>query len=256
MMHNLLYSLKNPLLKSISYKTKSYQSTSSKINSVTATLILFIMTVVFYIISWNVLIILAEQSNKSILSDIRNFSFVSGIVAFSLVFFARYKPRYSMIISFLYVIFATIFISGFSYSAEQKYPGIAILTFELTMSNFLILLIAYQLKIIQATSRFKAVVYSSTLAIGAVYLLSFILMFFEIKIPLIHGTGMGSILWSMFVVTIVSMNLIVNFELIEKIDKNAPSYMHWYAALGLMTTLIWLYFATLRLLVKVRKMQR
>jgi len=32
----------------------------------------------------------------------------------------------------------------------------------------------------------------------------------------------------------------------------APKYMEWYAAFGLMVTLIWLYFEILRLLSKIR----
>ena len=54
-------------------------------------------------------------------------------------------------------------------------------------------------------------------------------------------------------VVIASLNLILDFGFIEQGASNgAPKYMEWYAAFGLMVTLIWLYIEILRLLTKMR----
>jgi uncharacterized YccA/Bax inhibitor family protein len=45
----------------------------------------------------------------------------------------------------------------------------------------------------------------------------------------------------------------MDFDFIEQgAERNAPKYMEWYAAFGLMVTLIWLYIEILRLLSKLR----
>lgn len=47
------------------------------------------------------------------------------------------------------------------------------------------------------------------------------------------------------------MNLVLDFDFIESgAERGAPKYMEWYAAFGLMVTLIWLYIEILRLLAK------
>src|SRR5260221_14540420 len=59
---------------------------------------------------------------------------------------------------------------------------------------------------------------------------------------------------SLFVVIIASVNLIIDFDMIETGARmGAPKYMEWYGAFGLRVTLVWLYMEMLRLLSKVRR---
>lgn len=61
------------------------------------------------------------------------------------------------------------------------------------------------------------------------------------------------ILFSLVAVTIAALNLVLDFDFIEHgAQHGAPKYMEWYAAFGLMVTLIWLYIEILRLLSKLR----
>jgi uncharacterized YccA/Bax inhibitor family protein len=76
--------------------------------------------------------------------------------------------------------------------------------------------------------------------------------FFNIQIPLIHSNGMIGIGFSLFVVVIAALNLVLDFDFIENgAQVGAPKHMEWYAAFGLMVTLIWLYVEILRLLAKL-----
>jgi uncharacterized YccA/Bax inhibitor family protein len=55
------------------------------------------------------------------------------------------------------------------------------------------------------------------------------------------------------VVIIAALNLVLDFDFIENgVRFGAPKYMEWYAAFGLLITLVWLYLEILRLLSKVR----
>ena len=52
---------------------------------------------------------------------------------------------------------------------------------------------------------------------------------------------------------IAALNLVLDFDFIENgVEQKAPKYMEWYAAFGLLVTLIWLYLEILRLLAKMR----
>ena len=81
-----------------------------------------------------------------------------------------------------------------------------------------------------------------------------ILGFFGINIPYIHEGGTIGILFSLGVIGIASLNLLLDFDNIVKGEQyQAPKYMEWFCAMGLMITLIWLYFEILRLLAKLRE---
>ena len=55
------------------------------------------------------------------------------------------------------------------------------------------------------------------------------------------------------VVAIAAFNLLLDFDLIEKgVAARAPAYMDWYAAFGLIVTIVWLYLEILRLIAKLR----
>jgi uncharacterized YccA/Bax inhibitor family protein len=71
--------------------------------------------------------------------------------------------------------------------------------------------------------------------------------------PYFWGGPLG-IGFSLVVVVIAALNLVLDFDFIESgAAQGAPKYMEWYAAFGLMVTLIWLYLEMLRLLAKLRR---
>ena len=86
------------------------------------------------------------------------------------------------------------------------------------------------------------------------YLISIALRFFGFDIAFLHeGSAMG-IGFSVFVVALAALNLILDFDMIEKgAELGAPKYMEWYGAFGLLVTIIWLYLEILRLLSKISK---
>jgi uncharacterized YccA/Bax inhibitor family protein len=54
---------------------------------------------------------------------------------------------------------------------------------------------------------------------------------------------------SLFIVAIAALNLIIDFDMIEKgAEMGAPKYMEWYGAFGLLVTMVWLYIEILKLL--------
>ena len=86
-----------------------------------------------------------------------------------------------------------------------------------------------------------------------VYLLDAILRFFGVAVPFIHEGGMFSIAVSVVIVGVAAMNLLLDFDFVEKGSRyGAPKYMEWYSAFGLLVTLVWLYLEILRLLGKGR----
>ena len=57
-------------------------------------------------------------------------------------------------------------------------------------------------------------------------------------------------------VILAALSLTLDFAFVEGcVDRGAPKFMEWYAAYGLMVTLIWLYISLLRLLALLARNQ-
>ena len=153
----------------------------------------------------------------------------------------------------LYSLSQGIFLGAITMVFEAQYPGIAIQAIGLTFGILASLLFCYKSGIIKPTENFRLMIFSATMGIALLYLVSFIMSFFGSGIGFIHSNGMFGIGFSLFVVGIAALNLVLDFDFIEEgADQGLPKYMEWYGAFSLMVTLIWLYIEILRLLMKLR----
>lgn len=165
-----------------------------------------------------------------------------------------WKKTWAPLTAPIYAALEGLVLGGISALFESAYPGIVSQAVFLTFGTLAALLIAYRSGWIKATENFKLGVVAATGGIFFVYLISFILSIFGVSIPLIHGSGIFGILFSVFVVVVAALNLVLDFDFIEQgAEQGAPKYMEWYAAFGLMVTLVWLYLEVLRLLSKLQQ---
>lgn len=154
----------------------------------------------------------------------------------------------------LYAIAEGLFLGGISAIFERSYPGIVSQAVCLTFGTLFALLAAYRSGLIKATENFKLGVVAATGAIALVYLVSLGMQLFGFGgFGFIHDSGPIGIGFSLVVVVIAALNLVLDFDFIENgVEHGAPKFMEWYAAFGLLVTLIWLYIELLRLLSKLR----
>jgi uncharacterized YccA/Bax inhibitor family protein len=175
---------------------------------------------------------------------------VGGLV-FAMV--TIFKREWAGVTAPLYALLEGLFLGGVSAFFEARFPGIVIQSVGLTFGTLIALLAAYRSGIIRATENFKLGVAAATGGIFVVYLVSMVMGFFGIRMPFIHDSGIIGIGFSLFVVVVAALNLVLDFDFIEHgAERGAPKYMEWYAAFGLIVTLVWLYLEILRLLAKLQ----
>lgn len=176
---------------------------------------------------------------------------IGGLIMALITIFKKTAAPYT---APLYAVLEGLALGGISAFYESRFPGIVIQAIALTFGTLFCLLAAYRSGLIRATENFRLGVTSATGAIALLYLVNLGMGFFGKSMPFIHEGGFWGIAFSLFVVTIAALNLVIDFDFIEKgVAQRAPKYMEWYAAFGLMVTLIWLYLEILRLLSKSRK---
>ncbi len=178
---------------------------------------------------------------------------VGGIGGLIVAFVTVFKQTWAPVTAPIYCLLKGLVLGGISAFFEAFQPGIAFQAVCLTFGTLACMLIAYRTGLIKATENFKLGVAAATGAIFLVYLVTLLLGLFGIgQLDFIHGAGILGIGFSLFVVVIAALNLVLDFDFIENgAARGAPKYMEWYAAFGLMVTLIWLYIEILRLLAKL-----
>jgi uncharacterized YccA/Bax inhibitor family protein len=164
-----------------------------------------------------------------------------------------FKKEWSPVTAPIYALLEGLVLGGLSALMELRYPGIAIQAVGLTFGTLFVLLLAYRSGLIPVTQKLRMGIVAATGGIMIFYLLQMLLGFFGITFTSINGGGFIGIAFSLFVVAIAALNLVLDFDFIERgVQYGAPKYMEWYGAFGIIVTLVWLYLEILRLLSKLR----
>lgn len=171
------------------------------------------------------------------------------IAALATIFMKSWAP----VTAPIYAVLEGLLLGSISALFEARYPGIAITAVGLTFGTLFALLMVYRTGIIRVTDKFRLGVVAATGGIALFYFLSFILGFFGVHFTSVFGSGLIGIGFSLVVVGVAAMNLILDFDFIERgVAFGSPKYMEWYSGFALLVTLIWLYMEILRLLSKLR----
>ena len=123
---------------------------------------------------------------------------------------------------------------------------------RLTGGVLFVMMFVYATRLIRVTEKLTMAIVAATGALCFFYVVSMVLSLFGVGVPFVFGATPIGIGFSLFVVGLAAFNLLLDFDFIEKMaQREAPKYMEWYGAFGLMVTLIWLYLEILRLLTKL-----
>ena len=179
---------------------------------------------------------------------------VGGLGGLVVAMVTIFKKTWAPFTAPLYAALEGLFIGGVSAIFEQMYPGIVMQAVGLTFGTLAALLVAYRSGLIKVTENFKLGVVAATGGIFLLYMVNIGMRLFGFDgMGFIHESSWMGIAFSGVVVVIAALNLVLDFDFIEQgVEAGAPKYMEWYAAFGLLVTLVWLYLEILRLLAKLQ----
>lgn len=214
--------------------------------TVNKTAFLLVLVLVGAMYSWSQFNSLAD------IGAMQGLAMVGAIGGFVLALVTIFKPQWAMFTAPAYAALEGLFVGAVSALFELRYPGIVMQAVGLTFGTMGALLLAYRSGLIRATEKFRLGVFAATGGVALFYLASMIGGFFGHSFSVITSSSPMGIGFSAIVVVIAALNLILDFDSIERgIEARAPKYMEWYGAFGLVVTLVWLYLEMLRLLSKL-----
>jgi uncharacterized YccA/Bax inhibitor family protein len=207
---------------------------------------LLLMLLVTAVISWT-----SFATSPELLMPFLIGGAVGGLIVGIIIIFKR---EWAPALAPAYALLEGLVLGSISAAMNAVMPGIVLNAVFLTIGVFVVMLVLYRTRVIKVTDTFRMVVVSATAGIALLYIITFVLGLFGVHIPYINETGTIGIVFSLVVVTIAALNLALDFDFIDKgAAAQAPKYFEWYAAFGLLVTLVWLYLEILRLLSKLNR---
>jgi uncharacterized YccA/Bax inhibitor family protein len=241
----------NPTLNDKVFRTEAIafgQEAMTISGTVNKTGILLLLALLTSIWTWN--LFLRSHSPEAVMP----LAAIGGIGGLVVAMITVFKKNWSPITAPLYALLEGLVLGSVSALFEVRFPGLPIQAVSLTFGVLVVLLLAYRSGLIPVTDNFRLGVVAATGGIMLFYLAQFVLGFFGIHFTSVNSASPIGIGFSVIVVIIASLNLVLDFDFIERGARaGAPKYMEWYGAFGLLVTLIWLYLEMLRLLSKLRE---
>jgi uncharacterized YccA/Bax inhibitor family protein len=180
----------------------------------------------------------------------------SALLGFITAMVVIFKKEWAAYLTPVYALFEGVFLGAISATYNNVFaksaPGIVTQAVLLTFGVVIAMFLLYRFRIIKVTDKLRSIILMATAGIAIFYLLSIVLRLFHVDIAFIHEGSTLGIGFSLVVVAIAALNLLLDFDMIEKgVAAGAPKYMEWYGAFGLLVTIVWLYLEILRLLAKL-----
>ena len=175
--------------------------------------------------------------------------FLNLILAFVII----YNKSKAPVLAPVYAVVEGLALGFIANMADRSSQGVALQAFIGTFGILFAMVGAYRLGLLRATETFRRVMSLAMMGIMLTYFVDIALMFFGMRVPMVHeGTPFG-IIFSLVVIGVASLNFILDFDMIERaVKERAPKWMEWYAGFAVLLTIIWLYLEILRLLNKRR----
>ena len=167
--------------------------------------------------------------------------------------FLAFKPKLAMFLGPVYALLQGVVLGAISHVYEAQWDGIVLQAIGITAAITVVMyLIFCTTGLIKVTDGAGKVIIGATLGVALFYFVSIILSLFGANVSYFESASLWSIGLSVVIAGVAAFNLMLDFDLVDRgAAAGVPEYMEWYAAFGLMVTVVWLYLEILRLLGKL-----
>ncbi len=176
------------------------------------------------------------------------------ILLIAITIAAANNPRLAAVAGLLYALLTGLWIGSITRYYATAFDGIVFLALAGTVAVCCAVLLLYLIAPYRVTARVVQVIVALSIGVGLLYLVGFFVTLFGGSFDILYGSSPASIVVGLIILGVAASNLLIDFKFIDEgIRLGAPRQMEWYAALGLVSTLVWVYLEMLRLLARIAR---
>ncbi|MGH3879149.1 MAG: Bax inhibitor-1/YccA family protein [Actinophytocola sp.] len=170
---------------------------------------------------------------------------IVGLVL-SLIIIFKKTPNAGLVLA--YSAAEGVFLGAISGVFEMFVEGVALQAIIGTALVFVTMLVVYKTGAVKVTPKLTKWIIGAAVAAFGLMMFNLLMGLFGVETGL-RGDGPLGIIVGIVFIGIAAFMLLLDFDMADQmIRAGMPQKWAWYAAFGLMTTLVWLYFEMLRLL--------
>ena len=216
---------------------------------ISASAVLFVILLASGVIGW-----LSVRGSAATGQTFPGWIIAPLLIGLGLVIASALRPKISPITAPFYALAEGLVVGAISHVYNIQWHGIAAEAALGTAGVFATMLFLYSTRLVRVSDKMRKVVIAATMGVIVIYAVALIVRLVSGSATFINGSSGFSIVLSLVIVGVAAFNLMLDFDLIERSARSgAPKYMEWYAGLGLLVTVVWLYLELLRLLSKLRE---
>ncbi len=217
--------------------------------AVSATLVLMVLLLGAAVFGWSTV---SEPAPGQVIFP--GWVIAAVLVAFVCAIVAMFKPNLARFLAPVYALVEGAAIGAISHAYNIEYDGIVLQAVGATAGVFVVMLVLYRSGIIRVNDKFRRTVVGATLGLMVFYGVALLFRLFGAEVSFLSNGSLLGIGISLFAAGLAALNLALDFDFIEQGERNGlPKHMEWYAGLGILVTLVWLYLELLRLFANLRE---
>jgi len=228
--------------------TGATQGTMTKAGVLSATGVLFVFLLAGATAGWWKFSSLLSPTQGNMTSGTTTTLVIAAVVAFVVGLVAVFVPKLAKILGPIYAICEGFLIGAVSKAYDARFNGIVVMAVGATVAVALTVYVLYATGTIKVTKRLRSTIIAATVGLLVFYVVMALISVFGG--PNFIATG-GPLAIGFTVITagLAASNLLLDFDFVDRaIAAGANRNYEWYAGLGIMMTLVWLYLELLRLL--------
>jgi uncharacterized YccA/Bax inhibitor family protein len=177
---------------------------------------------------------------------------IGFFILIGLTIAAVHNPRLALVAGLGYAVLNGLWIGAISRFYEEVFDGIVGLALVGTMAIAFGVLILYSVGKFRITPRGAQIISVLVLGIGLLYFASWIFSLFGYRWDFLWGSSPVAILIGLLILGVAASTLLVDFTYVEQgVKGGVPKSAEWYAAFGIVSSIVWIYLEVLRLLARL-----
>ncbi|HEY8302230.1 MAG TPA: Bax inhibitor-1/YccA family protein [Jatrophihabitans sp.] len=163
--------------------------------------------------------------------------------------YMSFTGKANAVLCLAYSVCEGLLLGAISKAFETRWHGIVIQAITGTVMVAVGMLFVYKIGAIRVTPRLTRIVIGATIGVFGLMIVNMVAYLFSDTGLGLRSGGPLAILFSLVCIVIAAMNLVIDFDVIERGIRNGADQKYaWYASFGITVTLVWLYIEILRLL--------
>ena len=191
----------------------------------------------------------AWQLSGDTLQHVGPFLLIGLMGGLGLGLYMAFTGKANAVLCLTYAACEGLLLGAVSRAFETRWHGIVIQAMTGTVMVAIGMLFVYKIGAIRVTPRFTRIVIAATIGAFGLMVVNIIASIFVSGGLGLRSGGALAVLFSIACIVIAAMNLVYDFDVVERgIRNGADQKFAWYASFGITVTLVWLYIEILRLL--------